>query len=255
VIGDKLQNTAAAAKVVDFGVTPSRVHATVNRTDAYKGQATSVVRTIELLDRRIVRVLDEITDPKGEVRWGMVTEADIKLDGNKAILGQQGKKLTAEMVSPPGAKFEIVSTKPPTLRENQNQGTRMLAARGARHADGRQGAAVPPQRHGTPVVPGRPDGQARLDCEHPSAVRRPQHPQHRGAAPPRRRQRPGQHGQSRRRAAAVNAPGPPCFTNRLLRPAWESTGMVSLRTRQGPAGSARGPGLMRSRSITCSSRR
>jgi hypothetical protein len=28
VIGDNLQNTAAVAKVVDFGVTPSRVHAT-----------------------------------------------------------------------------------------------------------------------------------------------------------------------------------------------------------------------------------
>ena len=129
VIGDKLQNTAAVAKVAHFGVTPSRVHATVNMTDAYKGQATSVVRTIELLDRRIVRVLDGITDPKGEVRWGMVTEADIKLDGNKAILSQQGKKLTAEMVSPPGAKSEIVSTKPPTPREKQNRGTRMLAAR------------------------------------------------------------------------------------------------------------------------------
>lgn len=129
VIGDKLQDTDAVAKVADFKVTPSRVHATVNMTDAYKGQATSVVRTIELLDRRIVRVLDEITDPEGEVRWGMVTEADIKLDGNKAILSQQGKKLTAEMVSPPGAKFEIVSTKPPTPRENQNRGTRMLAAR------------------------------------------------------------------------------------------------------------------------------
>jgi len=40
VIGDKLQNTAAVGKVVDFGVTPSRVHATVNMADAYKGQAT-----------------------------------------------------------------------------------------------------------------------------------------------------------------------------------------------------------------------
>ena len=66
-IGDKLRNRTAVAKVIDFGVTASRVHATVNMADAYQGQATSVVRTIELLDRRIVRVLDEITDPKGEV--------------------------------------------------------------------------------------------------------------------------------------------------------------------------------------------
>jgi hypothetical protein len=83
--------------------------------------AIIAVLSIDLLDRRIVCVLDEITDPKGEVRWGMVTEADVKLDGNKAILSQQGEKLTAEMVSPPGAKFEIVSTKPPTPGENQNR--------------------------------------------------------------------------------------------------------------------------------------
>jgi len=31
-----------------------------------------VVRTVELLDRPVVRVLDEITDPKGEIRWGLV---------------------------------------------------------------------------------------------------------------------------------------------------------------------------------------
>ena len=129
VIGEQLQDTTATAKAVVFRTTPNRVHATVNMTDAYQGQATTATRTIELLERRTDRVVDKITDPKAEVRWGMVTEAHIKLDGNKAILSQQGKKLTAEIVSPPGAKFEIVSTKPPKPNENQNKSTRMLAAR------------------------------------------------------------------------------------------------------------------------------
>ena len=129
VIGDQLHNTTAVAKVVDFGATLNRAHATVNMTDAYKGQATSATRTIELLNRRTVRVVDKITDPSGEVRWGMVTEADITLDGNKATLSQQGKQLTVEIASPPEAKFEVLSTKPPSSGERQNQGTRMLAAR------------------------------------------------------------------------------------------------------------------------------
>jgi len=129
VIDDKLQNPAAVAKITDFEATGQRVRATADMTDAYKGQVAAARRTMELLPGGNVRVVDEITDPKGEVRWGMVTEADVKLDGNKAILSQQGKRLTAEIVSPPGAKFEIVSTKPPTPRENQNRGARMLAAR------------------------------------------------------------------------------------------------------------------------------
>ena len=129
VIDGRLQNTAAVAKIVAFDTTPERVGAVVDMSEAYKGQAQSVLREIEMLGRRTVRVRDEIVAPVGEVRWGIVTRAAIKLDGNKALLEQDGKKLEAEIVEPAGAKFEIVSTKPPTARERQNEGTRMLATR------------------------------------------------------------------------------------------------------------------------------
>ena len=63
----------------------------------------------------------------GDVRWAMVTTAEIELSGNRATLTQDDKTLLAEILAPAGARFEIVSTKPPTARENQNEGTRMLA--------------------------------------------------------------------------------------------------------------------------------
>ena len=40
---------------------------------------------------------------------------------------QKKEKTPADYISPSGAKFEIVSTTPPTKKEKQNKGTRMLA--------------------------------------------------------------------------------------------------------------------------------
>ena len=129
VINDQLQDTKAQCKVIAHHSTPERVGAIVDMTDAYKGQARSARRGIELLDRQAVHVRDELTGVNGEVRWGIVTEAEIKLAGNEATLTQNGKTLRAEILAPPQARFEIVSTKPPTAQEMQNEGTRMLATR------------------------------------------------------------------------------------------------------------------------------
>ena len=88
-----------------------------------------MLRTVQLLESGAVGIRDEIDAPVGEVRWGMVTAAQIELSGNTAVLLQDGKKLVVRVISPRGAKFEIVSTKPPTAREKQNEGTRMLAVK------------------------------------------------------------------------------------------------------------------------------
>ena len=127
VIGNKLQNIRGISKVTDFQSTPEATHATIDMTDAYKDQAKSVVRKASLLDRNRVVIRDTVTAPSDEVRWGMVTKADITLDGSRAILNQGKHQMDIEITSPANAKFEIVSTKPNTDKEHQNKGTRMLA--------------------------------------------------------------------------------------------------------------------------------
>ena len=127
VIGDQLQNIQAVARVTDFRSAPKMAQATIDMSDAYESQAASVVRKASLPDRKRVVIRDTITAPKDAVRWGMVTRAKIELDGSKAVLRQNGKTMRVEILSPAGAKFEVLSTKPPTEKENPNQGTRMLA--------------------------------------------------------------------------------------------------------------------------------
>ncbi len=127
VIGRKTQDPRAVCRVIGFQSTPQRAEATVDMTDAYAGEARRVTRTIALVDRREVRVRDQVQGARGAIRWAMVTRAKIDLKGGSARLSQSGKQLRATIVQPKGARFEVISTKPPTELENPNRGTRMLA--------------------------------------------------------------------------------------------------------------------------------
>jgi hypothetical protein len=127
VIDGQLQNTAAQCDVVSAQSTPKRASAIVDMTDAYKDKATSARRGIELLDRRVVHVRDEVEGADGPIRWGMVTGAEILLSGRRATLTQDGKTLLAEILAPSDAEFEVLSNAPPTAEEKQNAGTRILA--------------------------------------------------------------------------------------------------------------------------------
>jgi hypothetical protein len=105
-----------------------------------------------MLKRRAVLLQDEWTGAKQEVRWGMVTRAEIKPDGSSAVLRQEGKALHARILSPANAVFTVESTAPPTDRERDNKGTRLLTVRLAPQAEGSQTLAVLlwPE-HGKPI--------------------------------------------------------------------------------------------------------
>jgi hypothetical protein len=126
------QDPNAAAPIVAFHSAPERAHAVADLSAAYRGAARRVARGIALLDRRTVLVEDELEGVTGsQVVWQVHTKATIELHGNWAVLGQKGEKLTARILSPPGAKFSIESASPPPP-ENQNPNVRKLAIQLAR---------------------------------------------------------------------------------------------------------------------------
>lgn len=128
VIGGKLQRVRGShSKIIKYLSTSRRTHAVLDMTNAYKGQAKKVFRGVAMLDRRAVLIQDEITAPSGEVRWGMLTPARIKLNGTKAILTKDGKALSVEILEPAGARFEIVIPPPPGKGERARPGISMLA--------------------------------------------------------------------------------------------------------------------------------
>jgi hypothetical protein len=109
------QDPTAATRIVRFESTPNRSFAVADLTPAYAKNARRVWRGIALLDRDKVLVQDEIqADKPVEVWWFMHTPAGVSVesDGRVARLKQVGAELHAEILSPLGARFEMMDAEP-----------------------------------------------------------------------------------------------------------------------------------------------
>jgi hypothetical protein len=134
-LGGKLHSVKADARILSFNANS----ATVNLTAIFGGQAGSVLRHFHVGDNRRVDIRDDIAtaSPGLTVRWQMVTHAKISVDQSTATLRQAGKSLTAKILSPAGATFEIASAQPPDDGVNEpNPNTQILVVSTAVPATG-----------------------------------------------------------------------------------------------------------------------
>ena len=129
------QDPAAFARVVSFSSNPNRVVAVFDLTPAYARHARSVRRTLEVLDRRRVRITDRVTAAApAEVWWFAHTEAAVDLtpDARAAILSRHGRRLAARLAAPSSGVFQVMAAEPLPTSPNpkpqaSNQGRRKLA--------------------------------------------------------------------------------------------------------------------------------
>jgi hypothetical protein len=102
----------------------------VDLTRVYAGQLAQARRGVVLQSDRSVRVQDELTtlDRTSQVRWAMVTRAEVKIDGpGRATLTQNGKTLAFQVLEPASATLSIYRTDPPPSPiDARNEGTRMI---------------------------------------------------------------------------------------------------------------------------------
>ncbi len=123
----KDQKVEAQAPITAFASRPELAFAVADMGAAYP-KASSARRGLAMLDRAQVLVQDEITlKEDGGLRWAMMTKAKVSAKGAKAVLSQDGKKLEARILSPKGARFEVLPALPPTKVEMQNEDFRILA--------------------------------------------------------------------------------------------------------------------------------
>ncbi len=125
------QNKDAYIPVREFDSNDEWAYASLDMTDSYPGIVNSCIRKYWFPERNSIEITDEI-DPKigyMNVRWAMITAAEIALYGNEALLRQNGKEFKVTIVEPEGAVFEELSTRPvnPGPEETLNEGTTMLA--------------------------------------------------------------------------------------------------------------------------------
>ena len=125
-INGKNQKPSAAAPVTAFETGPDRSYAIAELTDAYE-DCMRVRRGVALLDRRYVLVQDEIeANQPVDITWGILTNADERIDGGVATLEENGQKLQVKILSPKDARFEVISANPPKPQRQQPEAKRLV---------------------------------------------------------------------------------------------------------------------------------
>ena len=123
------QDPKAEAPVVAFRSEPDLAFLRMDLAKAYPGKVRRFERGVALAGRQQVVVQDEIVaEGPVEALWGMVTGAEVTLEGRTAWLRAGDASLHARIVAPPDAVFEVTPTTaaPP---QNPNRGTRKLVVR------------------------------------------------------------------------------------------------------------------------------
>ncbi|MES0885232.1 heparinase II/III domain-containing protein [Roseibium sp. SCP14] len=123
------QSPTGRAFIEDFAQFSGFKFAIADLSDPYGLKTGSTRRGVALINDDTVLVQDEIANsPSGKIRWTMHTEAKVELDGHGALLRQEGEQLIAEILSPPRARFKVVSANPcetpfNTMCDQQNPNT------------------------------------------------------------------------------------------------------------------------------------
>lgn len=114
------QDPHAAAPIVAFSASTQRQFAVADMTAAYKSKTTRAYRGIALLNGQQVLVQDELESRQPvDVVWNFLTKARIDAHGGQATLTMSGEKLEAHILSPQGARFEVISANPPAPQHQQ----------------------------------------------------------------------------------------------------------------------------------------
>ena len=130
VIDNQKQLIDGFAPIIKFSDDPEAPFTVMDISAVYRNSVTRAIRGVRMVDDETVLIQDELggLGTGQSARWGMVTEAEVELHGDCAELRQAGQVLHARIISPVGARFEIVQTDPPPQSyDAANSGTRMLA--------------------------------------------------------------------------------------------------------------------------------
>ena len=124
----QMQNMDAYIPIGEFISDTNWAYASIDMSETYNNLCEKSVRKYWFPERKRIEITDEITlkVPYIDVRWAMLTTAEIILNGNEALLRQNGKEFKVTALEPENASFKIVSTKTSNPAEEQNEGTALL---------------------------------------------------------------------------------------------------------------------------------
>jgi hypothetical protein len=132
VLNDHLQDPLGQTVIAKASFGEDSQHLILDLSAAYSEDAHSVFRGIKVVPEGGVLVQDEVVWLPGakdhDLRWQMMTDAQLGIQANKAVLSKNGRMLHARIISPPTAIFQSVSAIAGEM-ELPNPGFRQLIVR------------------------------------------------------------------------------------------------------------------------------
>lgn len=127
VIADEIQNPDGEAIVLEFKGDIKQPFGIIDMSATYL-EARRVMRGFKMLNDDQVLIRDEITfDQKpGKVRWGMMTDASVELQGNKAVLSKNGKKFFLQAFAEGQVSFALEPARAYHKEAKDNTGKSLL---------------------------------------------------------------------------------------------------------------------------------
>ena len=152
LIDGENQDPRAEAKIVRHEFGPDASWVQIDLSHCYPVSVKTLNRRIGMLNRQAVIVEDTLLSEKPvDFLWGMMTDAEIQLNGNAATLTKNGWTLEAQIETPRHAVFDIVTAKVPAPQA-QNGAVRKLVVRvGEAVTDVQVAVQLTPHRTGQPI--------------------------------------------------------------------------------------------------------
>lgn len=126
-INNKLHNVKAYAPVVSHFGDKDLMSACSDLSTVFEGELLSARRAIAIVNQKYVTVTDELAalpDKAIDMRWTMLTSAEVKIKGkNKIELRKDGKKLRLHIKSKHPVRVKTWSTQSPNDYDVPNEGT------------------------------------------------------------------------------------------------------------------------------------
>jgi len=124
-INGELQRVDGYAKIDKSSNNPDFMFAVSDISSVYNGQLKKAVRGVAIKDQKYVVVRDEVETlhKPAEVRWNMLTPANVELSKKGATLSIDGKKVLLKVEGPNNIQMKTWSTAPTTDYDAENPGT------------------------------------------------------------------------------------------------------------------------------------
>lgn len=127
-IDNKLSNPEGQGELIRSNKNNTNPYAIFDMTSSYQEQASSVLRGFKLLSPDTILIRDEvILKPDGnKVAWRFLTNADVKIEANRAILSQSGKSFYINCLLGDDFAMSVIKAKPNTSAEKPIEGVYII---------------------------------------------------------------------------------------------------------------------------------